>query len=283
MPVFMPKPPPTSPTVTRTCSGPMPSTSVPSELRTPEGIWLLMRSVNRPSSATQASTERGSIETAATRWLAIVSCTTCAACWKASAAFFASPMRISAAKKAADAFQQAAHVVQLTIANQRVAAVSIEPRSVLAWVADDGRLTLRMSSQMPSGVRNSLGTDVLGIGPEQVRVTVGDVGGGFGMKTGIYPEDAAVAWSAWTLKRPVKWIADRSEEFLSSFHGRDQRAQAELALAADGRILALRLRTLANVGAYATATGLTIPMIVGPWVQTSVYDIPLVDFQIRCV
>lgn len=195
----------------------------------------------------------------------------------------AAEMRIGDAQKAAEAFARAAHVVQLEIVNQRVAAVSIEPRSVLAWVADDGRLTLRMSSQMPSGVRNSLANDVLGIPREKVRVTVGDVGGGFGMKTGIYPEDAAVSWAAWTLKKPVKWIADRSEEFLSSFHGRDQRAEAELALAQDGRILALRLRTLANVGAYATATGMVIPMVVGPWVQTSVYDVPLVDFHIRCV
>jgi carbon-monoxide dehydrogenase large subunit len=195
----------------------------------------------------------------------------------------AAEMRFGDAQKAADAFADAAHVVQISVVNQRVAALSIEPRSVLAWVAEDGRLTLRMSSQMPSGVRNSLANDVLGIPREQVRVTVGDVGGGFGMKTGLYPEDAAVAWVAWTLRRPVKWIADRSEEFLSSFHGRDQRATAELALAADGRILALRLRTLANVGAYATATGMTIPMIVGPWVQTSVYDVPLIDFHIRCV
>jgi carbon-monoxide dehydrogenase large subunit len=195
----------------------------------------------------------------------------------------AAEMRFGDAGRTAQAFEDAAHVVQLRIVNQRVAALSIEPRSVLAWVADDGRLTLRMSSQMPSGVRNSLANDILGIGRDQVRVTVGDVGGGFGMKTGIYPEDAATAWAAWTLKQPVKWIADRSEEFLSSFHGRDQQAQAELALAGDGRILALRLRTLANVGAYATATGMTIPMIVGPWVQTSVYDVPLIDFHIRCV
>lgn len=195
----------------------------------------------------------------------------------------AAEMRFGDAQKTADTFARAAHVVQLIIANQRVAALTIEPRSVLAWVAEDGRLTLRMSTQMPSGVRNSLANDILGIGQDEVRVTVGDVGGGFGMKTGIYPEDAAAAWAAWTLKRPVKWVADRSEEFLSSAHGRDQRAQAELALAADGRILALRLRTLANVGAYATATGMIIPMVVGPWVQTSVYDVPLIDFQFRCV
>jgi carbon-monoxide dehydrogenase large subunit len=195
----------------------------------------------------------------------------------------AAEMRFGDAQQAAAVFAQAAHVVKRRVVNQRVAAVSIEPRSVLAWVAEDGRLTLRMSSQMPSGVRNALANDVLGIGRDKVRVTVGDVGGGFGMKTGIYPEDAAVAWGAWTLKKPVKWIADRSEEFLSSFHGRDQQADAELALDADGKILALRLRTLANMGAYATATGMTIPMIVGPWVQTSVYDVPLIDFHIRCV
>jgi aerobic carbon-monoxide dehydrogenase large subunit len=195
----------------------------------------------------------------------------------------AAEMRAGDAPKAAAAFEQAAHVVELKIVNQRVSPLSVEPRSVLAWVAEDGRLTVRMSSQMPSGVRNSLATDILGIGRDKVRVLVGDVGGGFGMKTGIYPEDAATAWAAWTLKKPVKWIADRSEEFLSAGHGRDQQAEAALALDADGRILAMRLRTLANVGAYATATGMVIPMVVGPWVQTSVYHVPLVDFHIRCV
>lgn len=180
------------------------------------------------------------------------------------------------------AFAQAAHTVTLDIENQRVVALSLEPRSVLAWVADDGRLTLRMSTQMPSGVRDSL-CQVFGWPRDQVRVTVGDVGGGFGMKTGIYPEDAAVAWCARQLRRPVKWAADRSEEFLTTHHGRDVLTRAELALAADGRILALRLRTLANVGSYATATGIVIQVLIGPWVQTSVYDVPLIDFQFRAV
>lgn len=181
------------------------------------------------------------------------------------------------------AFAQAAHTVRLNVVNQRVAALTIEPRSVLAWVAEDGRLTLNMSSQMPSGVKNSLCNDVLGLPRDKVRVTVGDVGGGFGMKTGIYPEDAAVAWAAHALKRPVKWVADRSEEFLSTAHGRDQQCQAELALAADGKILALRLRTLANVGAYATGTGVAIQLLIGPWVQTSVYDIQTIDFHYKAV
>ncbi|RYY84436.1 MAG: xanthine dehydrogenase family protein molybdopterin-binding subunit, partial [Comamonadaceae bacterium] len=192
-------------------------------------------------------------------------------------------MRHGDAAAAEAAFTGAAHVVKLELTNQRVVALAIEPRSVLAWVADDGRLTVRMSSQMPSGVRNALCNDILGIPKEEVRVTVGDVGGGFGMKTGIYPEDAATAWAARALQRPVKWIADRSEEFLSSAHGRDQHAKAELALAADGRILGLRIRTRANVGAYASPTGLLIPLLIGPWVQTSVYDIPLIDFHFQGV
>lgn len=195
----------------------------------------------------------------------------------------AAQMRHGDAAKAADAIAKAAHVIKLDVVNQRVAAFSVEPRSVLAWVAEDGRLTLRMSTQMPSGVRNSLANELLGLPPEQVRVTVRDVGGGFGMKTGIYPEDACAAWAALQLKRPVKWIADRSEEFLSSTHGRDQRAQAELALDADGRILALRLHTLANVGAYALATGLLIPLLIGPWVQTSIYHVPVIDFRLQGV
>jgi carbon-monoxide dehydrogenase large subunit len=194
----------------------------------------------------------------------------------------AAETRYGDAAAAEAAFARAAHVVSLDIENQRVAALSLEPRTVLAWTADDGRLTMRMSSQMPSGVRTTV-CDTLGLKPTQVRVTVGDVGGGFGMKTGAYPEDLAVAWCAWQLKRPVKWAADRSEEFLSSHHGRDVRTQAQLALAGDGKILALRLRSLANVGAYATGTGVVIQLMIGPWVQTSVYDIPLVDFQFGAV
>ena len=113
------------------------------------------------------------------------------------------------------AFAKAAHVVSLDIATQRVAALTLEPRSVLAWVADDARLTIRMSTQMPSGVRSTL-CDCLGLAREQLRVTVGDVGGGFGMKTGAYNEDAAVAWAAWQVKRPGKWIAAPSGEFPST-------------------------------------------------------------------
>lgn len=195
----------------------------------------------------------------------------------------AAEMRHGKAEGAATAFARAAHVVRVSSTNQRLVALAIEPRSVLAWTADDGRLTLRMSTQMPSGVRNALCNDILGLPKDKVRVTVGDVGGGFGMKTGIYPEDAAVAWAALQTGMPVKWIAERSEEFLSSAHGRDVTTDAEMALDADGRILALRVHSLANVGAYATGTGLAIQLLIGPWVQTSVYDVPVIDFHMQGV
>jgi len=192
-------------------------------------------------------------------------------------------MRHGSAEATAAAFAKAAHVVKLDIVNQRVVALTIEPRTVLAdFDTATERLTIRMSTQMPSGVRDSV-CGAIGLLKDKVRVVVGDVGGGFGMKTGAYPEDIAVAYCAHALKRPVKWVADRSEEFLSSAHGRDVASTAELALDADGKILGLRIASLANVGAYATGTGVAIQLLIGPWVQTSVYDIQTIDFHFKAV
>ena len=187
----------------------------------------------------------------------------------------------SAAAQAA--FAQAAHVVKLDLTHQRVAALTLEPRSVrAAWDAGSGRLDMHLSSQMPTGVRAAVAA-TLGLAPEAVRVRVGDVGGGFGMKTGAYPEDLAVAWAARATGRPVRWAGERSEEFLSTTHGRDLQAHLELALAADGRILALRAHSQANVGAYALPTGVVIQLLIGPWVQTSVYHVPVIDFHFQAV
>ena len=180
------------------------------------------------------------------------------------------------------AFAKAAHHVALDIVNQRLAPSPMEPRSVLAYL-DEDRLTLRLSSQMPSGVRNSLAEVIPGRTPENVRVLVGDVGGGFGMKTGIYPEDVVLGWVALQLKRPEKWQAERVEEFLAAVHGRSQHSHAELALDAQGRVLALRVRTLANVGAYPGNASLAIPLVVGPWVSTSIYDIPCISLHLSAV
>jgi carbon-monoxide dehydrogenase large subunit len=195
----------------------------------------------------------------------------------------AAEMRHGNADATAAAFAQAAHVVNLNIRNQRVAAVTLEPRTVLAYAdATDGRLTLRMSTQMPSGVRDSV-AKLLGLPPEQMRVVVDDVGGGFGMKTGMYAEDAAVAYAARVVGRPVKWVAERSEEFLSTAHGRDLDTRAQLALDAQGKILGLRVHSQANVGAYALGTGVAIQLLIGPWVQTSVYDIQTIDFHFKAI
>ena len=129
--------------------------------------------------------------------------------------------RYGDAPACASAFAQAAHVVALAITNQRLAAVTLEPRTVLAeFDAASQRLTLRMCSQMPTGARAAV-CDALGLQTEQVRVLVGDVGGGFGMKTGAYPEDVVTAYCARALQSPVKWVAERGEEFLSTTHGRD--------------------------------------------------------------
>lgn len=182
---------------------------------------------------------------------------------------------------AADAaFRDAAHVVSLDLVNQRLAPVSMEPRVVLAdYDAVSDRLTVRLSSQMPSGARDSLCNEALGIPTDKVRVVVGDVGGGFGMKTGLYPEDAVVAFAARHLRRPVKWAATRLEDFVSASHGRDTQTRAELALDAEGRVRALRVRTLANVGAYPRNSSIAIQLMIGPWVSTSIYDIGTIDFQ----
>jgi carbon-monoxide dehydrogenase large subunit len=181
------------------------------------------------------------------------------------------------------AFAAAAHVARIDIVNQRVAAAPLEPRTLLAeFDPASGRFTVRISTQMPTGIRDTLAA-VLGVSAESIRVVVGDVGGGFGMKTGLYPEDAVAVFAARDLKRPVKWAADRSEEMLSSAHGRDVRSHAEMALDRDGRILALRVHSHANVGAYATGVGVAIQLLIGPWVSTSVYDITTIDLLFTAV
>lgn len=192
-------------------------------------------------------------------------------------------MRHGDAKATATAFGSAAHVVSLDIHNQRLAPSPIEPRCVSARLTEDDRLQMHISSQMPTGVCAALTDAIPGLTAERVRVQVGDVGGGFGMKTGAYPEDIVVGYAVLDLKQPVKWRAERIEEFLSAVHGRDVTSRAELALDAQGKALALRVRGVANVGAYATATGVAIQVLVGPWVSTSIYDIPLIDLQFSAV
>jgi len=182
------------------------------------------------------------------------------------------------------AFASAAHVVTLDLVNQRVVACPIEPRALVAeYEQSTGRVVMRASSQTPTGLRDALCAEILGIPLGSVRILVGDVGGGFGMKTGIYPEDVVLAYCARKLKRALKWTADRLEEFLAASHGRDVDSKAELALDAAGKVLALRVSSLANVGAYATPAGVVIQLMIGPWVSTSIYAIPVIDIHIKAV
>ena len=182
------------------------------------------------------------------------------------------------------AFRSAATIVALDLVNPRVAPSPIEPRSTLAeFDAATARLTLRVACQTPTGLRDELCEAVLGIPKASVRVVVGDVGGGFGMKAGLFPEDAVVAFAARELRLPVRYTATRIDEFLSATHGRALVSHAELALDASGRITALRVRSLADVGAYATPVGVIIQLMIGPWVATSVYDIPAIDLGIKAV
>ena len=179
------------------------------------------------------------------------------------------------------AFKTAAHTVTLEIVHQRLIPLTLEPRSVQAHV-EDGRLIVRMSSQMPSAPHAQI-ADLFGIPAADIRVMVGDVGGGFGMKTGAYPEDLMVAFCAHQLKRPVKWQAERSEDFLACSHGRDVLSHASMALDANGKIVALQVSNVANVGAYPGMTGVAIQLLIGPWVQTGVYDIGLIDYHFKTV
>jgi carbon-monoxide dehydrogenase large subunit len=182
------------------------------------------------------------------------------------------------------AFAKATHVVSLDVVSQRLAPSAMEPRSTIAEIEKKtGRLILYVQSQTPGTTRDLLAEAVLKRPKESVRVLVGDIGGGFGQKTGLYPEDALVAYAATRLNRKVRWRADRTDEFLGGTHGRDLTSTAEMALDARGRVLAYRVRSVGGTGAYLSGTGAIIPLVLGPFVQSGVYDLPLVHYEVKAV
>ncbi len=190
--------------------------------------------------------------------------------------------RFGDAAKADEAFKAAAHVVSLDIMHQRLIVNAMEPRAVMAeWEGD--RLIVHIGSQNPSVTRDTLADVILKMPKDKIRVLVRDIGGGFGMKVGIQPDESVAVWAAKVLKRPVKWRAERSEEFAATTAGRDQLHKASLALDKDGRILALRMEAFANIGAYPARAGVVIPLFVGPKVTTGTYDIPVVDLKLNAV
>jgi carbon-monoxide dehydrogenase large subunit len=181
-------------------------------------------------------------------------------------------------------FTKAAHVVSLDLVSQRLAPSAMEPRSTIAEVEKKtGRLILHVQSQTPGSTRDILAEAVLKRPKESVRVLVGDIGGGFGQKTSLYPEDGIVAYAAVKLNSKVRWRGDRTDEFVGGTHGRDLTSTAELALDAKGRVQAYRVRSVGGTGAYVSGTGALIPLVLGPFVQTGVYDLPLVHYETKAV
>jgi carbon-monoxide dehydrogenase large subunit len=184
----------------------------------------------------------------------------------------------------AAAFARAARVVRRRYVITRVHAQYLEPRGALGvWDAGEDRYTLYADVQYPHRVRSALATNIFRVPEHQIRVIAGDVGGAFGTKGWQYPEHRLVLWAARRLGRPVAWQCERREAIPADEHARDNVTDAELALDADGRFLALRVRTLANVGAYVSsdrnllATFSNIATLVG------VYTIPAAHVEVTCV
>jgi carbon-monoxide dehydrogenase large subunit len=186
--------------------------------------------------------------------------------------------RLGDADAVVAAMASAAHVTRLDLAVSRVVAATLEPRAALGECEADGRLVLTTSTQGPYPLRNRLAADVFGVDPAQIRVIAPDVGGSFGMKSGVYREETLVLWAARRLGRPVMWAADRGEAFLSDEHGRDVRAGAELALSDSGEFLALQANFAVNVGAYLSRRSFGLVNNIGG--IAGVYRTPAISAEI---
>ena len=187
-------------------------------------------------------------------------------------------------KAATDAaFARAAHVARLDLVNNRVVLNAIETRGAIGeWDAAAGKFTLTTGTQMPNPMKTQLVRDVFKTGPDDVRVVVGDVGGGFGGKNSLFPEQAMVLYAARKLGRAVKWIGERSDAFVSDYHGRDNVTRGEMAFDETGRMLAVRVSTYADLGAYTAARG-TVSPVNGVLVMINTYRIPTIYVEVRGV
>jgi len=181
------------------------------------------------------------------------------------------------------AFNNAAHTVSLRLVNNRLSANSMEARTSLGMHdAATGRSTLHSSSQVPHKMRAVLAGAIFHEPEVNFRVVSADVGGGFGMKGGVYPEDALVVWAARKIDRPVKWVSDRAEAIVSDSHGRDCVSEASLALDAGGKFIGLRVSTDYAQGAYISASA-AVPAGLGSMAYTNVYAIPTAHISLRAV
>ena len=181
-------------------------------------------------------------------------------------------------------FREAAHVTRLRLVNNRVVVNAMEPRVALAeYDPADQRFTLTTPSQGWARLRGQLAEQVFKVAPEKIRILTPEVGGGFGMKIFLYSEQVMVMFAARKLDRPVKWTSERGEGFLTDSQGRDHVTEAELALDAEGRMLALRAHTTANMGAYLSNFSTFIPTGAGAYMLAGLYRLRQVYDRVACV
>ena len=187
------------------------------------------------------------------------------------------------AKEVERIIASAAHVARVAVVQQRIMVQSMEPRGATASYdpANDGYF-LRCCSQSARSLRDGL-APILGVPAQRLRVVTEDVGGAFGLKTGPYPEYLAILVAARKIGRPVHWMSNRAEAFLSDNHARDSFAEVELALDERGKFLALRARHFANMGAYIGAVGANIQTMNLTRCLPGMYDISRIDMSVRCV
>ena len=172
----------------------------------------------------------------------------------------------------------AAHVAKLNFTVSRVTANTMEPRGVWSEIGPDGRMVVHAAHQSPFNLRNGMAKDNFAIKPTDIRVIPGDVGGSFGMKSGVHVEEVLVSWAARRLNKPVRWVSERTEGFLTDEQAREMHITAELGLDADGKFTALKLRWDCNLGAYTSGrSGWGVGNIGG---IAGVYHIPAIAAQV---
>jgi carbon-monoxide dehydrogenase large subunit len=188
-------------------------------------------------------------------------------------------------KDAVDAaFATAANVTKLDIVNNRLIPNAMEPRAANAvYTRHDESYTLYVANQNPHVERLLMCAFVLGLPESKVRVIAPDVGGGFGSKIFLYAEETALVWASKRVGRPIKWTAERSESFLTDAHGRDHVTTAELATDAQGNFLALRVKTIANMGAYLSTFASSVPTILYATLLAGQYKTPAIYCEVKAV
>jgi carbon-monoxide dehydrogenase large subunit len=188
-------------------------------------------------------------------------------------------------KAACDAaFAKAAHVTKLEFVNNRLIPNAIEPRCAIgSYSRAEDSYTLYVANQNPHVERLLMTAFVMGLPEHKVRVVAGDVGGGFGSKIYLYAEDVAVTWASKQLNRPVKWTSDRSEAFMSDAHGRDHHTVAEMAMDKDGHFIGMRVKTVANVGAYLSTFASCVPTILYATLLAGQYKTPVIHCEVTAV